>query len=132
KCKLHRTLDRDVRDAFALVDPGVGIQVLGRGLADGLQFFLARFGAFLFVSIAMRRSCYQHQHENSEKEKEQNDAEPRPERNRRAFWCSRYSGHGHVNSSNAMPRSTADRALEKWMSFQLTADKVRQDCNRSR
>ena len=95
KCKLHRTLDRDVRDAFALVDPGVGIQVLGRGLADGLQFFLTRFGAFLFVSVAMRCGRHQHEHENSKKKKEQNDAEPCSKGNRRAFWYLRCNGNGH-------------------------------------
>src|SRR5437588_8571039 len=130
--KLHRPINWDARDSLGFIDPGVGAQFLGRGIARRFQFLLARSRSFRFVVIAVRRSCYQHQHENSKEKKKQNDTEPCPKRNRRAFWCLRCSGNGHVSSSNAMTRSTADRAPEKWTFSQLTADKGRPDYNQSR
>src|SRR5207237_8984797 len=110
----------------------VSAQCLGRGISLCFQLLLALSRSFRFVIIAVSRSCYQHQHENSKEKKKQNDTEPCPKRNRRAFWCLRCSGNGHVSSSNAMTRSTADRAPEKWTFSQLTADKGRPDYNQSR
>src|SRR4029077_1435233 len=81
KGKFHRTIDRDARDPFAFIDPGIRVQFLGRGIARIVQLLLTRFGPFGLVVIAMWRSRYQHQHENSKKEEEQNDAEPGAERN---------------------------------------------------
>src|SRR5437762_13932024 len=85
--KLQRPINWDARDTLGFIDPGIGAQFLGGGVACCFHFLLPRLRPFRFVVVAVRCSCYQHQHENSKKEKEQNDAEPCPKRNRRAFWC---------------------------------------------
>ena len=39
KGKFHCTIDRDACDPLAFIDPGIGVQFLGRGIARIVNFF---------------------------------------------------------------------------------------------
>jgi hypothetical protein len=65
-CNFHRAIDRDSGNAFILIDPRVGRELLLGLLVQRLQLFHSLFGARFFVITSARRRPDHRKHDEPE------------------------------------------------------------------
>jgi hypothetical protein len=78
--QLHRATNRDLDNAFVLVDPAVSVQRFLRILTNGFQFFQTLFRAQFFVITSARHWPNHRHHDHSKQREEEHNSEPRRQR----------------------------------------------------
>jgi hypothetical protein len=74
--EFHRATDRDLNNAFVLVDPSVGVQRLLRVFTHCFQLFHALLRAPLFVITSTRHGPNDREHDHAKQREEKDNPEP--------------------------------------------------------